>query len=483
MTVSRPWDMRGSGVFGLVVPQADVEWVRALGPPRGVALVTPADLAGAITQRDADGRAIAAEICGALIGRVVHTAEGRAELAAAADDLELLFEPEVALTLDLDREGDAAWHPWLAARLAEHGADLLREGAQVRRSLATLRREHADAMVRFAELEGAAATWVTPSRVRRLHHPASRSQVALGGGDRAQRNLRQTAAVSPTGLATLEFTIVEASGEGDLSIELRVGGDVDPAASWTVPVRELSPGPLRVSLERALTRGGADVTLELTWLGAGSVVLALGPATPLQEYAAVTDGGLNLGAPLALTLWSMPAGLRVRQPMLDDPTTTDGAAIRATQAPCRVAMAADELQSVERLLPEIVAVDYRLVRYRADERDVLVHPVNGDTTVAIIRNIPARAARGVSALVVVDHREASAVEFGLALVPAKTTHADPVSLIQRWTVLEPLIYSEAPGEVRAGPSGPMDLLMASRMANGADAHLAWAYVKRVDIVS
>jgi hypothetical protein len=439
----------------IVVAQADLAAISALHLPSEVAVFASSELIDRyVVQRDGAGEPEAVESPGVLLGLVSVSSTGQDELRANVGRLALFFQPDVPERVELDGASQAELYSWVAGQLAVRGARLLRDGAQIRRALATLREEHAEVLERFGELEAAVGAFSTPNRIQKLNYFPTRAQIVLGGvTDRpAQRRIRQRLPTSPTGLATVELHVgAPPTGDsGALKVSLFVGGDDKPAHRWVTPAGQIGSGWLRLSLERALERKDVDIALEAEWEGAANQIsLTLGAPTPLTEYGARTDTGLNLGAPLALRVWGMVAGSRV--PDHDGGGERGSiAAAAAVKGQTRVALASNDLEGVQMLCPEPGTAAFTLVEYRPTQLDVLVHPVNGHATVAVIRGLSARNIGALSALVVVDNKEASAaVEFGIAAVAARPVYADPEALIQQWTRVEPMLYAEVAGTVES----------------------------------
>ena len=462
----------------LAVADEDRAAVQGLSMPDGVALTSPQTLTAAIIQREREpsGAPIAHIVSPDLLGGVIASAIGRAAFDAAEDDLHFLAEGQGWAIYDLDRDGAEGFGAWLTGRLVAIAEAAAHDATRSRRSLASLRLRHEEALARLQALQ-IEASFAPPDRVRRFHAPAGEARLGLGGR-RRPRSVSQRIPTSPRGVGALDLIVIDAPHDGTLDAALHVPGREAPAARWRFPASTLSPGPLSLRLDHALGRGGAELTLELVWEGDDPLVLGLGPATPLDDYAVAVDKGSAPGAPLALTVWTYQPGL----PVL--PIDRDAISERSPPEPppTRFSLAADQMATVERRLPEQDADGYALVRYRAPERDVLVHPIpNGEVTVALIRGVSVGRPRALSALVTVDNPHSRPVEFGLALVPPGAGDADPVRWVERWTVVDALVYAEVVGTLAPGVGGVADLVLATRMAEAGSNSLAWAYVKRVDV--
>ncbi len=100
---------------------------------------------------------------------------------------------------------------------------------------------------------------------------------------------------------------------------------------------------------------------------------------------------------------------------------------------------------------------------------------------AVIRDINIRNLKRISALVLLDHKEANPVEFSLGAISHRERLTAPEALPKIWTRVEPQIFSEVQGSIDTAGDSKVDIFFATRMADDADPTVAWAFFKRIEV--
>ncbi len=459
----------------VVTTAADLEDVQALAAPFPVTVVALGELQQSVVQTDGSGRPICVERKGDLIGVVTATPASAEEIIARRDLLSLLTGPAGLDHLRIDCEGALGFGSWLCRRIADLAAACLKDAAQLRRSNAVLRREHDDMLERFTLLERDYIRAVPP-RISKLDYPAA------GVGCRV-RALVQRLPVSPMGIGVLDLKVngVSPEARGVLHVELFAQGRRDALQRWSLEAAQLTPGWISLRAERAIAVTAMEMRLELRWDGepGQAPLLELSTPTPLDEYAAKSADASEPARPLALRLWSFAPGSRLPTEDFQEDRASTGI---QDKAPLQFGLSTKEFSRSELLEPLGLDLGFALVAFRPETGDILVHPNASGLTVAVIRDVPVVKARGLKAIVRVDHKRAHPVEFGLALAPSQPINSKPAESIKAWTRVGHSVFAEAIGHVEEG-AGPYDLVMATRMADGADPDLAWALFKKIEVIA
>ena len=459
----------------VVTPSADLEDVQALAAPFPIKVVALGDLQQSVVQTDGGGRPICVEREGDLIGVVTATPAGAEDVLTHRDVLSLLTGPAGLDHFRIDRGGAAGFGPWLCSRIADLAAAGLKDAAQLRRSNAVLRREHDDMLERFTLLERDYIRAVPP-RVSKLDYPAA------GVGCRV-RALVQRLPVSPMGVGVLDLKVsgVSPEAQGVLHVELFAQGRRNALQRWSLESAQLTPGWISLRAERAIATGAMEMRLELRWDGeaAQAPLMELSTPTPLDEYAAKSDDASGAPRPLALRVWSFAPGSRLPTEDFQEGSENTG---MQDEAPLQFGLSFKEFSRTELLEPLGLDLGFSLVAFRPQVGDILVHPNASGPTVAVIRDVPIAKAKGLKAIVYVDHKKAHPVEFGLALAPSQPIDFKSAELIKSWTRVGHSVFAEAIGHVEEGV-GPYDLVMATRMVDGADPDLAWALFKKIEVIA
>lgn len=479
-------ESRLSGRFAVVVPDCDASSLMPLVEALGVSTFTCGQLLNEhVIQRADDGTVVSVLEPALFIGALATSKEGARTLDGAQSELELFFGQAAYEGLDLsgmaggDQEATAL--RWVASRLSLVGSGLMVDVARVRQSLATLRQDHEEALERFAEIESATSHLSIPRLVSKLTYPASQARVRLQTG---QGTIRQILSTSASGLSSLEIYQDGTGQEGEIEILLFLGASSVAAYQWNVPTARLRSGWVRVSVDRALTSHEQDATVQVRWNGAeqSKLPLALSYPNPMTEFCAELDNGTRLHAPLALRAWGMAPGSTVMAfSVAYVAQAGEGSPKRKAVRPAQSALGSNELRDVTLLSPSDLSLGWDIVAFREDQLDILVHPIEGGSTIAIVRNVDVYEVASVSALALIEKKESNPIDFGLALVAQEATYPHPEALIQRWTRVEPLLYTEIQGTVDIKPGAPVDLILATRMADGRPADFARALFKRVEL--
>ena len=441
-----------------------------------------------VVQKNDLDKPIAVKIETFFIGVIAVTGSGRSMLNGHQGSLELFFGERDCDILDLPVGGDceARLFEWTSQRMISLAEGLLRDAWSMRQALSVLRQEHEEAVERFAELEQAVSNFATPKRLEKLHFQPSQSTLRLTkrvGEETVAGRVRQVLPTSLYGLAVVEIHVAARprGDHGSLNVTLMRGYSNVPIHAWSIPAKIVQRGWLTLRLNRAQTLREQDASIVVSWTGEGEqdgLALTLSDPNPLREYCAIVEGGYRANAPLALRVLGMVPGMKVVANGASQPL--DVAQKDAVEEPLVFALASDELRCVKQLNPD-AETEWKMVDFRESEMDILVHPSNDKATYAVVRNVGLAGVQSLSALVLLDHKDANAVEFGLAIVPHRPVHAAPENYIRHWRAAAPQAFVEVEGSVEGAAGLQNDLILATRMKDGLDARVAWARFKRIEV--
>lgn len=479
--------------FMVLVSELDDLKIKSLIGDIGICTITYTTIKNSAIQFDQDGTIISYEILGILLGSVTLTAESRAILNEQKPKLDILGSIFGNELFDLSRYADDDQKNlllgWISKRLANLFRTVLNDSAHVRAGLATLRQEHDEAMERFQQLEWSISRAGTPKRILRLNYTAKTSYVSLGGDATVYSQVaRQYLPTRCSGLSCIDLFPQNAIEEEGvcLRIALFEGGNQVASKVWELTSAELKFSPIALYMDEALVSRERDSTVEISWVGSsiGSVSFALGQTTALNEYCAIQTNGTQLTAPIAVRLWEMPPGSVVVQPEMGSATEIKALSVTPNRLlqRLRLPFSQKDLEAVEHLAPKNIDLGFKIVGFRSETCDVIVHPVDGQTVYAILRNINYKNIYKLSALVQIANKESNAVEFGLAAVPGNQTNHNLENLIRNWTKVEPDHLTEISGTICDTQEQQVDVILATRMHQGNSANLAWALFKRIEIV-
>ena len=481
-------EARSSEPFAILVAACDLPEVRALITDTGVSAQVIEDVvAQKVVQRDGASQAVAIDGSDKFVGVLTTSPQGMALVERHKQELAILLDVDVALDLS-----KAAAHSrrervatWLVGLLSKASSTLLSDVRSVRRALVTLRVEHEETLERFSLLEASTSHFVTPQRVEKLHLAPSVASVELvpsTGEGRAR--LRQVLPIQALGLGAVELFLdgVPAGGQGTLTLDLLLGSSKVPAYRWVTDAKHLVKGCNVFILHQALGSRERDPVLDVSWTGPTPISLRLSAPNPIFDFCAVVEGANLLRAPLALRAWGTVPGLRLVHGRNE--ASHVGARSHAGEAadPISFALSSSELEAAKLIHPTGLDLGWSVVDFRVPTSDILVHPLDGQTTIAMIRNVNVRGLKQLSALVHLENENASPVDFSLGAVTQKAHLSHPADLPKRWTTVGPQTFSDVAGTIDIDPdAGQFDLFLATRMHDNAKSTLAWAFFKRIEV--
>ena len=425
-----------------------------------------------------------------VLGSVSTSETGKVTLGSAKKELELL-----CIVLPYEhfciQEDISSFFLWLANRSIQLSQIVLADSVRTRRAMATLRHEHEQTLESFADLESA-ANMGTARRYLKVEYLPSHAKVHLG--KLRNQSVSQRLPVSPSGIALIELHFVSHREPviGTMAMKLFAGGSLTPIKKWSVHVTNHPSGWYQFWLDRALIASGMDARVELTWIAASEdteLELSLSVPSPLDEFCASNMFGTTLAAALAIKVWGAPPGSLVstRDAICEENEDSISTVTEYSESSSlRYALGVQELSQAKVIWPTSLQ-SFNIVEFRYDHLDLLVHPVEGGPTVAALKQLDFRSIKAISAIVLVDNKDANPIEFGLAVVRHQEVFTDPASFIKTWTTVSPLVHSEVRGTVEVGDNSDdivsYDILLAARVAGGRSANCAWAFFKRVEVVA
>ncbi|HLY55797.1 MAG TPA: DUF6212 domain-containing protein [Stellaceae bacterium] len=363
--------------------------------------------------------------------------------------------------------------------------------AETYRALAVLRREHADSLTAFTALEefvGRSGVKLPDPAFRwepdgRIHVEEVERTVARATGKCVV--LVQRLPVASRGLARVDIACVGPGAAAPFSAELATLEGDERIARWALPAAQA--GDLVLRLERAVD--GLPQTVELRIEAENPRDLArfaLGEAHPIDEFCAELrepgrTAGRRLAAPLAMTIWHAPPGMRIPEEEPPPPrplAELPGAALRTVET--------QRLRQVRVVTKPPAGLTFNPITFWAEMDGVLVHPLPDRLMVAQIPEALGEAARHVSVLVQHEHGSGDTVECAAVLAAADLGPNQVSALLSGrrgagfsgWQLVGPKEHTRL--EIVAANPAHRALYFATRVPSGRDNRFAWAIFKRVD---
>jgi hypothetical protein len=377
-----------------------------------------------------------------------------------------------------DGKDTARLYRWVAGRVTSLVDEVLADTFRSRRELARMRIELEDTLVRFEEHAHSVGQFLAQNRVlAATFDPVPNTVCALGG-----QGIAQQLPVRAYGLSTIDIWVEKAPparAKGKLIAIIKMLQS-DKSHTISLAARDMELGWNALNLERALSEDFARTAVHLSWEGdeSSAPVLGLANPSPLPEAVAKV-GPVDLTAPLALRVWRMAAGSVVPPPVSHVSKSRASASPEPT--PARGVLDWKQLSSAELHAP--IIPDPKALVW-ADRRIgvLVVHPPQKGQTVAIVRNVTNRPVQRVAALFHLPNKESAPVEVAIG-VASETAEGDGLTnSLGPWTTINPMQWAEAHCEsANVSDGSDKQIVIATRMAGGAENHWASVGVARVEL--
>ncbi|CAM3315988.1 DUF6212 domain-containing protein [Paracoccus nototheniae] len=444
--------------YSISVDRALDPLCRDLLPPALVALLTVSDVPAPQP----------GQVCLAVLVAPDAVAAAEARLAEQG----LVGVPVIAV--DSGRPGELAdrLSGLLVARL--HRVE--REAGDSRTAAAMLRRENTAIVTRFREIEGFLHSLGNPQISRSLTwEPVGRVCILPPQG-----SLLQHLPVSIVNISAIDLWLPEVSRaqQADLKAALVDGAGRTHPLIVTQDDLKLGTGWVRLAMDAAVQGDARDCALTLKNGGTSALVVGMGMRTPVTRFAASGEG-MPGDQVVALRAWKALAGVML-------PET--GTAIGAGEMPRDMLPRFLSPSSLPR--PEIFAMphaapDYITGDFWENEDAVIVHPSRSGPVCAIIRDVPLRGLRQLTAVVTVGHPRAPNLNFAIGVTPHGALGRDGYweGCLGPWLHALP---ARGWAQVHCVPQMPIDradIYLAASLAQDLPNDLSWALFRGFRVVT
>jgi hypothetical protein len=410
---------------------------------------------------------------------VLHTAEG-----AALDEAPQATLAIVAAPLGPTPELAA----WAAARrltcpviphsdgLAALLASLAEQRRRVARGRAELMLELAELRIAHDDLAAGHAALVALLRDQGLLLPRLGFSVPPDpGGARlpaTARRVEQPLGVDIRTLCGIALHLAGRLPQPGIGLDLCAADDDRPVAGWQVAAGT-PPGWASFAFPARADLPAGTAALRLRWPGSAPP-LSLGRPTLRPDLAAWLDGAAT-DRPLALRAFvSAPGAPGLVTQALWPARRPDGEAVTRIDLVLDDTLRPQDLRQLHRM------AHFAPVALLADQRRILVHPLEALPTIACLPAICPPGTREVQARVTTANPAAGPIEYGLYVGTPPRDVANLAAQIA-WTRLlageEALLRLELPAPLEA----PADLLLLTRLPPDGTARAAWAHVTAIQL--
>ncbi len=332
------------------------------------------------------------------------------------------------------------------------------------RAIAAVRGDHERTQAAFARLENFVLGNNLAKRTECLSLlPARELGSILLSQDSA---VEQRLPVGSSGLSDIGLFVadVECPQDGMLTVSLRTVEDDVLHATWQVLGDALVDGRIRLTLPVGLSVEQLTPSLQVAWTGDGVVRLAVAMFHPDPRFQAHV-AGVPDGRVLACRLWSYIPGCEAPIPAV---------AILPTEAPVRPlrkrVLDAETLHETINLVP-----DNPHFRVLPENDALLVHPMGGAVSAAVVPGALAATAALIRAQILTRSAEAQDIEYAMAIAPADLRPAPGEALppfsedaVTGWVRLPPQETGDLLLPVTTPLDGPHDLYLMTRLPKGGN---------------
>lgn len=351
-----------------------------------------------------------------------------------------------------------------------------RDSVDCRDAAALLRRENTSITTRFREIESFLHSLGNPQLSRSLTWEPVGNVRALP----PQAVMTQHLPVSIVNVTAIDLWLPEL-GRGqqqDLTVTLLDGAGLHHPLNVTQDDLRLGSGWVRFAMNGAVQGDARDCAVTLRNGGTAPLAVGMGMRTPVTRFAALGEG-MPGDQVMAMRIWKAMAGAMMPETGVN---LTAGAAPRDTVARF---LSPSSLPRPEVFAMPLSAPDYVTGDFWENEDAVIVHPSRSGPVCAVIRDVPLRGLRQLSAVVTVGHSRAPNLNFAIGVTPQGALGRDGY-----WEgCLGPWLHSlPARGwaQVHCVPSGPIDradIYLAASLAQDLPNDLSWALFRGFRVVT
>jgi tetratricopeptide (TPR) repeat protein len=387
--------------------------------------------------------------------------------------------PQLTISAELPPDAfRAEFWQLMFARLTQTNRDVAQRINTLQQQYLELRTLHEDTQNAFAAVEDYLnQAKLPPLQLAFEHLPEKDAPAILTQTE----TITQLLPISSRGLAAIElhFEPINAQARGMLKIELKTPEDRANLAKWQIPYQQISGGWLPLDLPNIDLSYPKEVVLSIfpqTELGPPPS-LSAGKIQPIPEARAHADES-ELERSLALRLWQgLPGTRRSLSPYRVSTVENELEAISTGYLGART------LARITEITPNLSTEDFPHIAWLEEGEKILTHPrEGGKATVAMLPfSFPSQATK-ITATVITENAEASAIEYALVLSDGEI---DPTTYIKGdfsrsiansgWISIEP----NAQHQIHLNLEQPVDrhyhIILATRLPASGHWAYAWAH--------
>lgn len=459
----------------LLVPACDFTVAEALELPAEVICATVED--GAIVLEGNGGPRLPFKEASRVLGVLTLTAEAQANGVLLAE----LWHSAVGAQIPVLDFGSAdassreiAIYREIIKILSERTAAFARETTKALEMLATLRAETESARSALRQTRNFLLESVERKRwLSQAHGPLSRAEGSafklLSGQRLLQRMTASSKGLSDVGIFLPEQVLPKT---GLLQVWLHLKESNSEVGFWDIAAPNISPGWLRLSLVSALDDDEQTVTLDLHWQGASALSIGASLFHPDPEFRAIISGQ-STSQMLAHRVWKYLPGAPAPMPTNTNVRATRGVPFYIEAEHLATARSANEDAESVKFFPSLEALQ--------------VHPRKvGVSAARLIKSVPP-GTREIRLKIGGRHEQGPAIEYSVAVAPhhplkdigdllddcARDKRQSDWVCLQRDEEDDVIFYLPKPLYEAA------DLLLATRLAEGAKPAFAWGTFRNI----
>ncbi len=376
--------------------------------------------------------------------------------------IETLHAPRKIVT------GGAAAQQALLRLLAQAAADRHSEAADLRSSLAALRREHAAMQTRFTQFEDFIYEALAPKYViSHIWNPTDQA-LKLAGGE----VVVQALPVSSSALAALDVSVI-GTGPDAPTLTLTLSRPSGAALADPIEVALASgyQGWVWFHLPRALQGFPQDIVATIATTAAVDLTTSL--PSPVAQYRLQQQGAAQ-SCPLAVRVFKGLPGAQL--PDTHPPRSAPPLDPRPRLYTAYDLNPAELLAAPSEMIVAEDAADYFACEYWGNENAFLVHPSIHFPVVGVARNLAATRLTRLAASIQVARQDCDTIAFAIGAAPkgAVTNSEQALEHLGPWQVLRPGEWGSCEMMPKTPISGRYDLFMATSMEGHRSNDNGWA---------